>query len=199
MIHKNGYKALGVSREAVREAIRVLELTGLVLCVHGEGNFLADDLSKCFVEPMSIVFMLGCNDVRQVQQLRQVLEVKTAELASEKASRSEIDRLESICRRFEIETDEHTRSVLDRDLHYAIAEIAGNPLILSVYNAASILIKDLISDIRLRIINNSNSVETIDRQHFEIVQAISENDAVKAACSMDAHMKSVRELIEKYL
>ncbi|MDD4699355.1 MAG: GntR family transcriptional regulator, partial [Oscillospiraceae bacterium] len=67
---------MSVSRATIREAIRALELIGVVRCVQGEGNFLTDNVDRCMVEPLSIMFMLGNGDALQVQQLRHGLQYR---------------------------------------------------------------------------------------------------------------------------
>lgn len=188
-----------VSRATIREAIRALELIGVVRCVQGEGNFLTDNLNNCMVEPLSIMFMLGCKDVRLVQQLRHGLEVKTAALAAEQATDTQTAELEQICARIETSSDPFIRADMDRRFHYMIADIAGNPLITSILNAAETLIETLISNIRSLIINDVGSSQLITRQHISITNAIKAHDSAAAAEAMDEHMKLVASLIEQYM
>ena len=47
---------LRVSRATVREAIRSLEIMGLINCVQGEGNFIPKNLDNSLTEPMSLIF-----------------------------------------------------------------------------------------------------------------------------------------------
>ena len=86
---------------------------------------------------------------------------------------------------------------MDRKFHYMIAEMAGNPLITSSLNATEALIESLIANIRLLIINDTNSSQQIDNQHLSIVKAISEHDPIAAAAAMDEHMKLVSKLVEQ--
>jgi GntR family transcriptional repressor for pyruvate dehydrogenase complex len=190
---------LGVSRAAIREAIRALELMGLVRCVQGEGNFLIDNLDQCLVEPLSIMFMLGCKDVRQVQQLRHGLENKTAGLAAVKSSEQDVLDLEDLCVRIKTEMDEGERAALDRKLHYTIAELAGNPLITSTLNASSSLVESLIADIWVNVIGDKKCADAIDRQHAGIVESIRSHDSDAAVRCMDEHMKYTEDLIERIL
>ena len=79
---------LGVSRPAMREALRALETIGLVRCNHGEGNYLAQDTSSCLIEPLSIMFSIGGANIAQVQHLRHALERETAEAVHVRRGRS---------------------------------------------------------------------------------------------------------------
>lgn len=187
-------EALGVSRPAVREALRALEIIGLVKSVHGGGNYLTCDLSGCLIEPLSLMFATCGTDIGQVQHLRHALERETAKLAAQSCTDTELENLRSIVYRMADSDSERARADLDRKLHYTIAEYARSPLILSTLFAASSLIEELIKDIRVMIMNDSAS-GVIDGQHMAIIDAISRGDAYLAVKCMDVHM----EMIEQYV
>ncbi|WP_420313805.1 FadR/GntR family transcriptional regulator, partial [Blautia obeum] len=50
---------MGVSRPAVREVLRALELLGIVKPVPGGGNYITEDLDTWLIEPLSILFKLN--------------------------------------------------------------------------------------------------------------------------------------------
>ena len=51
-------ETMGVSRPAVREVLRALELLGIIKTVPGGGNYIADDLDSWLIGPLSILFKL---------------------------------------------------------------------------------------------------------------------------------------------
>ena len=61
-------ETMGVSRPAVREALRALELLGIIKPVPGGGNYIADDLDSWLIGPLSILFKLNNGYIRQNQQ-----------------------------------------------------------------------------------------------------------------------------------
>ena len=190
---------MNVSRATIRETMHALELIGVVRCVQGEGNFLTDNLNQCMVEPLSIMFMLGCKDVRLVQQLRHGLEVQTASLAALNATDTQAAELEKICTRIETSRDPLIRADMDSKFHYMIADIAGNPLITSILNAAETLIENLITNIRSLIINDIKDSQLIVCQHTRITDAIKNHDPIASAAAMDNHMKHIASLIKLYM
>ena len=185
---------LGVSRPAMREALRALETIGLVRCNHGEGNYLAQDTSSCLIEPLSIMFSIGGANIAQVQHLRHALERETARLAAMNANPEQVEYLRALCGEMADSTDEDERVRLDRVLHFSIAQYADSPLILSTLNASSTLVDDVIHGIRAMILCD-DSGGAIDEQHKQIVEAIAQGDPYLAAKAMDVHM----ELIEQYV
>ncbi|WRS28926.1 FCD domain-containing protein [Oscillospiraceae bacterium MB08-C2-2] len=184
---------MGVSRATIREAIRSLELIGLVRCVQGEGNYLVDELDECLLEPLSIMFSLSGSNVREVQQLRHALEVKTVELATLLATDEDVDELRNLATLIHTAPNDRSRARYDSEFHYKIAEISGNPFIWCVLKASSNLINELISGINVSVIG----AETIDCQHSEIVSALEKRDAKAAARAMGEHMQFIDDYLIK--
>ena len=60
-------ESMGVSRPAVREVLRALELLGIVHCVQGGGNYITEDLTSWLIGPLSIMFKLNNGYLRQNQ------------------------------------------------------------------------------------------------------------------------------------
>ena len=79
-------ETMGVSRPAVREVLRALELLGIVKSVPGGGNYITENLDTWLIGPLSILFRLNNGYLRQNQQLRAALERETALLAAKKCT-----------------------------------------------------------------------------------------------------------------
>ncbi len=186
--------SLGVSRPAVRESIRALEVLGLIRSIQGDGNYLADDLDNCLIRPLSLMFSLSQSQIAQAQELRTGLEMQTAVLAARKCTPANAAALMSILNRINNSDDRKERGELDRELHYKIAEIADNQLILSVLHASSNLIDNIIIGMRTRLMAD----EDFDKQHQILVKAISSHNESLALRAMQTHMKSIAEKIEVF-
>ena len=52
-------ESMGVSRPAVREVLRALELLGIVKSVPGGGNYITDRLDTWLIGPLSLMFRLN--------------------------------------------------------------------------------------------------------------------------------------------
>jgi GntR family transcriptional repressor for pyruvate dehydrogenase complex len=184
-----------VSRPAVREAVRALQMLGIVRCVQGDANYLASDFSNSLVEPFSILFFLSGGVAMQAQQLRSALEIETAYLAAQRCTREDAEQLQAIVRQLDSETDERARAELDRTLHFLIADISANPLILSVLNGASSLIESIITGIRIAVMNEPSAIHQIDAQHRAIVEAITQNNPEMAREQMKVHMELISSFV----
>ena len=111
---------LGVSRSAVREAVRLLEQEGLLVRAAHRGLFVASPSGR---------------DTLEVAQLRGVLEASTVKYGSP-PDRATLQELERICLRFdEIRDSDHLEAVnLDRTFHGLIASHAENRLLLQKFH-----------------------------------------------------------------
>lgn len=189
---------LGVSRATVREAIRSLEIMGLVECIQGEGNFITNNLENTLVEPISLMFILNQGKINEINELRRALELEAMKVATNKMSDSSIRKLEELCRIIETSKEEAVRAEADREFHYEIAKASGNILIINILNAASFLIEGLIKDIRLKIMVNEENVHQINLQHRSILKALKNKDSEKAVSNMQKHMDYINRFIEGY-
>ena len=136
-------ETMGVSRPAVREVLRALELLGIIKTVPGGGNYIADDLDSWLIGPLSILFKLNNGYIRQTQQLRAALELEMAILAARKCTPLDAAELWRILSSIDKAEDEKTRGELDKEPHTQIAKIADNPMIYSVLAAADQLIENI--------------------------------------------------------
>ena len=83
---RNMAETMKVSRSAVREALRALELLGIIEAVPGGGNYITDNLDTWLIGPLTILFRLNHSYMRQNQQLRAALERQNAILAAKKCT-----------------------------------------------------------------------------------------------------------------
>lgn len=180
-----------VSRPVVREALRALELLGIITSVRGGANYISKDLEHCLISPLSILFRLNNSSVQEAQQLRAALECKAAALAAEKCTPVDAAELQLILAKLDAEENEKVRADLDRDLHLKIGKMADNPMIYSVLSASSQLTENIISGIRAYIMQKKKSLSDVDEQHQKLVEAIVQQQPDRAAEYMSVHMLTI--------
>ena len=192
-------ETMGVSRAAVREVLRALELLGILKAVPGGGNYITEDLDTWLIGPLSILFQLNNGYVRQNQQLRAALERENAILAAKKCTPLDAAELWMIIARLDAAEDEKMRGELDKELHQKIAKIADNPMIYSVLAAADKLTESIISGIRDYIMHKNQSAAVVDEQHHRLVEAIINGDVEAAERCMSEHMVTVEKFMSEML
>ena len=188
---------LGISRPALREVLKALSLLGITTSVHGGANYIADDLKNCLTEPLSILFQMYKSKIQDALQLRAALESKAAFLAAQNCTPLDVAELRLIVAKLDSTQDEVLRGDLDRDLHLKIAQIAANPLILSVLNASAQLTENMITGIRSHFMNQNESSPEIDSQHTRLIQAIASHNAELSEQIMTEHMHTIEKLLDQ--
>ena len=182
-------ESLGVSRPAVREVLRALELMGIVTTVRGGANYITENMDQWLSAPLALLFQLNNSHVQQVQELRSALEQEAALLAAGNCTEKDALDLRSILAQLESSEDEKARAGLDKKLHTKIGRIYN------VLDAAAQLTEEIISGTRAYIMQKHNSALEVDDQHRRLVEAIISGDRNQAEKLMREHM----ETIEKYI
>ena len=196
---RNMAETMGGSRAALREALRALELLGILKSVPGGGNYITEDLETWLIGPLSVLFQLNNGRIRQNQQLRAALERENAILAAKKCTPLDAAELWMIIARLDAAEDEKERGQLDKELHQKIARIADNPMIFSVLSAADKLTENIISGTRDYIMRKNQSSSAVDDQHRRLVEAIINGDPQEAEKCMSEHMVTVEEYMAEML
>ncbi len=187
---------LGVSRATVREAIRSMELMGLVICVQGEGNFIPESLENSLIEPLSLMFMLNRSHANEISELRRALEIEAVRLAAEKISVGEVKRLEESLDVMENSDIKRKRVEADHAFHDQIAKASGNMLIINLLNSLSQIIEEQMAGVRANLILDDDNLHAINRQHRLIFNALEQRDMDEAIVAMTNHMDYVNRRLK---
>jgi GntR family transcriptional repressor for pyruvate dehydrogenase complex len=185
-----------VSRTSVREALRALQIIGLIECKQGGGNYIRDSFEDNLIEPLSLMFVLQNSRNSEILELRKVLEVETATLAARKITQEELAQMKEIIEKMKQLPDEKENIILDKELHYIIARASGNNLIISILTAVSSLMDSFIKEAREAIINKDENKMVLLEHHENIYQALAEHDEKRAARVMDDHMNLIIKHME---
>lgn len=184
---------LGVSRAAVREAIRSMELMGLVKCVQGEGNFIPETFENNLIEPLSLMFMLNKSKANEIGELRRALEIEAVRLAASKISAETIKKLNDTITIIVTSNNEKERVEADKEFHYEIAKASENMFIINILNSLSQIIEEQMAGVRENIVTNKENIEMFTVSHRAIVDALAKGDADAAINAMTAHMNDVNK------
>jgi len=95
-------KEFGVSRSALREALRSLSSMGLVQIRHGEGNFVWYPEAEDYLNPLVARLMVDREDVLAIMEARSMVEVKTAMLAAERVTPELLSEMELLWRKWRL-------------------------------------------------------------------------------------------------
>lgn len=182
---------LGVGRNSVREALRTLSLMGFISSTQGAGNFVSCDIEKNLAESTQMMMLLGATDYRQVSELRQGLESEAVRLAAQRITPAQLSELEDLVWKLRDEEDISRSTVLDKRLHFLIAEAAGNQLIMVILRAMNETIEGFISHIRERTMRDESYRKRLQDSHQGIVLALQDHNALEAVRMMREHFQVV--------
>ena len=181
----------GVSRTAVREAVKALREKGLVEAYSGRGTFITDGTTQAVRQSLDLMVKIGQPEgSNHLAEVRAILEPEIARLAAVRIQEPELVTMReavSVMDRAGHDPDAYIEA--DLDFHLALAEGAANPLILSLLDS----IVGLLREQRLRIFRVPGGPERGQVHHKRILEAVEHHDAEKAREAMRAHLSQVSE------
>lgn len=189
---------LGVSRNSVREAIRMLDFMGIISSQQGAGNYLTGNFENNLVESMSMMFMLNQITYQQISQLRRALELEALMIAIDTVTEEEIKELENIISQLENKTEEYN-VILDKQLHYNIAAASRNTLIINILKALSEVMDKFIADLRKEILSSDVSRVNLHDAHNGIVKSLIIKDKTLAFSAINKHFDLIDEELNKMI
>src|SRR6201988_3520550 len=181
----------GVSRTAVREAVKALREKGLVEAYSGRGTFITNGTSQAIRQSMDLMIRIGQQEgLAHLAELRQILEPEIAALAALRIEEQLLATMrEAVATMDRSLHDPGAYIDADLDFHLALAEAAGNPLVLSLLDS----IVGLLREQRLRIFAVDGGPERGQFHHKRILAATEARDPEQARAAMRDHLGQVRE------
>src|SRR6202045_4739169 len=182
---------LGVSRTAVREAVKALREKGLVEAYSGRGTFVTDGTTQAARQSFDLMVKIGQQEgAPHLAELRLILEPGIAALAAVRAKDDDLAALrETVAVMDRAQDDPEAYIEADLDFHLALAETVANPLILSLIDS----IVGLLREQRIKIFNVEGGPQRRQVHHKRILDAMERRDAEMARTAMRSHLEQVRE------
>ena len=187
---------LGVSRNSVREALKILTVMGVVSSRQGAGNYISGNFKGYMVDALSMMFMLDQLDYDQINQIRIGLEMRAYALAVKHAESKDIIELQEYVNALDQSTDDEEKAMYDKKIHYAIAKASGNVLIM---NILSDVIDIFISEMRREILRTEKRKGMLQEAHKQIVECLLKRDVVNGQKALMEHFEMIDKIIHKEL
>lgn len=170
---------LGVSRTPVREAIRKLELEGLVIMIPRRGAEVAN---------------ITTESMKDVLEVRRALDVLCTELASERITETELAKLKAAEEAFNKASQDGDITQIaacDVEFHDIILKATGNVRLINLVNNLS----EQIYRYRFECIKDAGNCSALIKEHEMIYKAIAEHDKVAAADAAKLHIDNQEKAI----
>ncbi|MFC2947668.1 FadR/GntR family transcriptional regulator [Virgibacillus sediminis] len=188
-------KLFEVSRTSVREALRVLELQGL-LNRGNSGTYVQANFSKIIEESLTLQILLNDASYKDIQQTRIMLERELIRLATFRRSKDHLQNIKENIKKMERAVREKNNDLYieaDISFHNEIAVAANNSVLLFLYNSIS----ELISKIQKSVSFDDEGVNTSLKYHKSIYQALEDQNLSQAEDQLVNHLIDVDNRLHK--
>lgn len=170
---------LGVSRTPIREAIRMLQLEGLVVNIPRKGAHVAKITEK---------------DLRDVLEVRGGLEDMAVRLASKRITKEQVELLQEAAQAFEaaVEADQLIPlAEADENFHALIYQATTNERLVQMLNN----IRDQMYRYRIEYLKDENSRKLLIEEHRKLCEILQQRNGEEAATVMKAHIDRQEDYI----
>lgn len=188
-------KKLNVGRSAVREALKVLDVLGMIDIRLGQGTYITSRETNFFSVPLSWSLFLDGTQVKSILQVRGALELRAVQLASQCEDKNKLDKLTDIYYRMQKtfqeskDTDNLQHALqetlnADIEFHTCIAECSGNPIILSMLTT----IRNFLKRVSGTGMVDLEQLQAVVEEHQKLYGAIISGNVDAATQTMMKHL-----------
>ena len=181
----------GVGRGSLREALRILEVHGIIRLKAGIGGgpIVVGAKTEDFGRMSTVFFQAGSMTFREIIDSRLVLEPMLARLAAERRDSALVDNL--LAARTSTQDDEIYLST-SANFHRQVAAMSGNRILSLISHA----IEDIFHERVVGLLFPPERRDDVVKAHDAIAEAIASGDGEKAEQMMRDHMVEYARYVE---
>lgn len=176
---------LGAGRSSVREALRALELLGLIETRRGEGTFLKHYRHNRFIDILGFFILQDGKSKKDLVEMRKILELDAVRLACRRASDKHFEEMERILaiaeervERGEVPAEE------DYQFHRVICRSSRNSILHRIWAP----LVEYSNSVRVESLSREGRARAALQEHREIMEAIRAGDVSVAVEKMKQHL-----------
>ncbi|MEO6470168.1 MAG: FadR/GntR family transcriptional regulator [Aeromicrobium sp.] len=186
---------LHVSRATIREALRELELRGMVDRRRGRGTVIVEAPHSSFAASLLGDLTPNARAIREVMDLRAVVEPPIAERAAQRANSAQIAELRDLVETAVRETRDGVAPEryisLDIAFHTCLARMTQNPMLEQLLTVTN----EWMSPSRQTVLQTDRRIRRSLAAHRLILYAVEARDSAAAKAEMSTHLEEILELI----
>ncbi len=174
---------LGVSRTPIREAIRKLELEGLVVMVPRKGAQVAQFTEK---------------DIQDVLEVRGALEALAAKIACKRMDDRAFLKLQLAIAEYSYAAKNKDLEMMiekDVEFHEIIVGATQNDKLIQIFNN----LREQVNRYRITYLKNTEDAESVQAEHLEILEALKNKDEELASSLASKHIQTQCNSITDYV
>lgn len=191
-----------VSRTSVREALKTLEMNGIIEIRQGGGSFIKTSEVQVLSDELSTtVVQAEGNLVYEMLELRRALEVEAASLAAQRATSEDLEKIRQALEQLAVSSKE-VEAGIQADLHFhlQIVQATHNTLLINLVQTLTEHMEDTIRATRGHRFMDPSRYEDTFNEHKDIYVAIASGNVSEAKRLMEEHISRIRkELSEAFL
>jgi DNA-binding FadR family transcriptional regulator len=181
------------SRIVIREALKSLEASGLVVIKPGSGVFVANGSSKTMSDSLYSILRMQNTSISEVTEARLIMEPNIARIAAQRATEADFQRLEANIREARrVSREKVPPTAQNIGFHSILAEMTHNAVVILTMKSLLEVLDAMFLDFsrnaarRLRIARDSLN------QHVKVLQALRERDPEKVYRLMFDHIVEIQ-------
>ena len=192
----------GVGRRAIREALKALEMKGLITIRKGSGAFVVrndfDSYMDTLVRNVQAYLKLDRAKLRHMLQFRELLAGSIIGLLAAQPTKTTVAAMEAALKRQEEayaskSTARYTKAHLD--FHFAIINSAGNPIATMMYTQVIKLLEPYMKKASAK----PSIIKSSIKEHRAILDAVKNGDPAEAQRAFHSHMEISMAHLEEIL
>ena len=181
----------GVARSSLRQALKVLEIMGVITQKVGDGSYLNEDASSVLAVPMEFLFLLDDTTLQELIEMRLMVEPALAAKAAERATAADIALLRQAT--LDLESSEQDRVQLvasDLLFHRAIFQASGNRLSSRLFHMIHRGMLNMMM-VTSQLVDLQHTLQF----HVPILEAIEQRNPKQASSLMADHLLDAQQLV----
>ena len=186
-------ESFGVSRSSLRQALKVLEIMGVISQRVGDGTYLNKGADAILREPMEFLILLDGISAHELMEARLLVEPELAARAALRASEEDIAEIHRELGAMEAAKDDHAKFVAhDLLFHQAVFHAAGNRVTSLMFSVVHKSLDKLIT-MTSQVVEPEHTLTL----HRSIYQAIRKRDQDESRRRMTEHLVDARDLLTR--
>lgn len=185
--------SFGVSRSSLRQALKVLEIMGVISQRVGDGTYLNSGADSILGEPMAFLILLDGISFQELMEARLIVEPELAAQAAARATTQDVAEIQREMKAMESVGSDHDKLV-EHDLmfHRAIFRAAGNRVCGLMFSVVHRSMQQLIT-VTSKLVEPEHTLVL----HRRIYNAIRKRDPEEARRRMSEHLLDAKRLIDR--
>lgn len=192
-------ESMGISRSSLREAFKVLSVLGIIEGKTGEGTIIKQASPENLRSIMSLVAVSRGLDTKELFEIRTILEVEAASLATKRRGDDDLDEVKEILLEMDkhyINKDAEASSYFDFLFHQSIVKLSKNRMLVMLMEVIADLQGEHIHSTRSKLATSTEVLKRFHEQHWEIYYAIERSDTEEARQLMFKHFQYAQDELE---